>query len=354
MMEKMRDILFYGGVSSLDYISASDEINRTNRILVNVVSGLASVLITVLFLMSYKIEGIGMNHMIYGFGSVISILMLLVSLFLAEEYPKLTIALIHISYVIFYAYGIVIGTVTDPMGKTVTFMVMLVFLPTLFTIPPIQTITVTLVCEIVFVYLCFQTKTGAVLDNDVVDAILFGFLGSVSGALIACMKIRLKVSELHLREVSRSDKLTGMDNRSAYELDLHTIPEKCEKSLACVYIDVNGLKTVNDNQGHEAGDRMLVAVAEIILKYFGEDYAYRWGGDEFVVFIPDMKKPTLITCLDMMRRDIEQAGYYAAIGWDVQNINTLSLSGLTKKAEAEMYKDKSLFYKNSEHERRQQ
>ncbi len=352
MKEKLKDVLLYGGVSALDYNNVQERVNRVNRIFVNVVSGLASVLVTALFLMSYSIEGIGMNHVVYGLGALMSAIMLGCSLLFGERFPKLTAALVHLSYVIFYTYGIMIGTITDPGGKTVTFMVMLVFLPTLFTIPPIQMLSITSVCEVVFIYLCFQTKTGTVLDNDVVDAILFGFLGSISGVLIACMKIKLYVNEHHLKEVSRTDKLTGLENRNAYELDLYAIPRECKKSLACVYIDVNGLKTVNDNQGHKAGDKMLVTVAQIILKYFGDYHTYRLGGDEFVVFVPDIKSHVLASHIDMMKCEIEENKYHVAVGWDKQCINELSLTSLQKNAELKMYQDKSLYYKDSEHERR--
>ena len=129
MQEKLKDVLLYGGVSALDYTNVWDRVNRVNRIFVNAVSGLASVLITALFLMSYSIEGIGMNHTVYGLGALLSAAMLVCSLLFGKKYPRLTMTLVHLSYIIFYAYGIMIGTITDPEGKTVTFMVMLVFLP---------------------------------------------------------------------------------------------------------------------------------------------------------------------------------------------------------------------------------
>lgn len=352
MQEKLKDVLLYGGVSALDYTNVQDRVNRVNRIFVNAVSGLASVLITALFLMSYSIEGIGMNHTVYGLGALLSAAMLVCSLLFGKKYPRLTMALVHLSYIIFYAYGIMIGTITDPEGKTVTFMVMLVFLPILFTVPPLQTLSITFICEVIFIYLCFQTKTGAVLDNDVVDAILFGFLGSITGVLITCMKVKLYVNELYLREVGRTDRLTSMENRNAYDLDLYTIPQECKKSLACVYIDVNGLKIANDNYGHKAGDRMLITVAQIVKKYFGVYHTYRLGGDEFIVFIPDIKSHVLANQIDAMKREIEENGYHVAVGWDEQCINELSLTSLQKNAELKMYQDKSIYYKDSEHERR--
>lgn len=317
MREKLKEILFFGGADEVGYKNVVDDINHYNRVLVNVVSGLASVLITVLFLLSYPLQGIGMNHAVYGAGSAFSIVMLLASLLLSERYPGIVRVLVHMSYIIFYAYGILIGTVTDPGGKTVTFMVMLVFLPILFTIPPIETLSITFICEAVFIVLCFQTKTGPVLVNDVVDAILFGFLGSISGVLITCMKVRTQINEFRLEEVSRSDKLTGMGNRNAYELDLYTIPRSCKKSLACIYVDANGLKIMNDTRGHKYGDKMLKKIADKIMEVFDDGHAYRIGGDEFVIFVPDIKDHALEYRVKMLKEELEACGYYAAIGYDI-------------------------------------
>lgn len=144
-----------------------------------------------------------------------------------------------------------------------------------------------------------------------------------------------------------------MDNRNAYELDKHIIPDQAKENLSCVYIDVNGLKTINDKIGHAAGDKMLTTVSEIIQKYFGEDFAYRLGGDEFVVFIPDISKRTLLECLDNLREDVEKENYHVAIGYAQHDIKTLpTLKKLQGQAESMMYEDKTEFYKNSEFERR--
>jgi diguanylate cyclase (GGDEF)-like protein len=52
-----------------------------------------------------------------------------------------------------------------------------------------------------------------------------------------------------------------------------------------VNLDLNGLKLVNDRDGHEAGDRLLVRVGELLRKVFYDEDVYRTGGDEFIVII---------------------------------------------------------------------
>ena len=89
-------------------------------------------------------------------------------------------------------------------------------------------------------------------------------------------------------KLAYSDGLTGLGNRTAYleQLDEYVNPESNIKSLGIIYLDVNNLKTVNDNQGHEMGDNLIQIASHIISDSFGHyGKAYRIGGDEFCVFI---------------------------------------------------------------------
>lgn len=93
-------------------------------------------------------------------------------------------------------------------------------------------------------------------------------------------------------EDSQFDSLTGLKNRKGLYNDLmhkyayYLQPEKT--SPICIFIcDIDRYKRVNDNYGHNAGDLVLQNVASILAENSVEQYtAYRWGGDEFVMFMP--------------------------------------------------------------------
>lgn len=346
-MEKIRNVFLYAGVTAPDYERIQEKINETNRILVDAISGLASLLITFLFILSYFIEGIGMNHIVYGIGSIISLICLFLSLIYAKRYPRLIMSLVHTCFVVFFTYGILIGAVTDPDEKTVTFMVMLVLLPALFIVPPYQMIAITVLHSVIFVILCFHNKTGAILNNDIVDTIVFGFLGMNCGFALTRTKIKSYIAESKLQELSRIDALTGMNSRNAYEYDIYDIPKQCKRSLTCIYVDVNGLKTINDTINHTAGDKMLKAVAEKILKHFGEVSSYRIGGDEFVIFASDFSEKIIEESLESMKDEIEECGYHVATGYETRKKLHLNMADLQKAAEMKMYQDKATFYKNN-------
>lgn len=90
------------------------------------------------------------------------------------------------------------------------------------------------------------------------------------------------VDELY--EAARTDKLTGLLMRSAFEKEYVRIQEG---SNAIVLIDCDHFKRVNDTHGHDAGDDVLRRVADLIQRGVRAiDHACRWGGDEFVVLLP--------------------------------------------------------------------
>lgn len=82
----------------------------------------------------------------------------------------------------------------------------------------------------------------------------------------------------------KTDPLTGLENRVAYEGFLKSY--KGKKKLWVIYIDVNKFKYINDNFGHDEGDRILVDFAQMIKNVFlSKGRAMRIGGDEFIILI---------------------------------------------------------------------
>ena len=90
------------------------------------------------------------------------------------------------------------------------------------------------------------------------------------------------------KELALKDVLTGIPNRLAYDQDLKSIPTHSSSRACCLSIDVNNLKTVNDNFGHGAGDELIRGMAHVLRDAVGSDgRVYRIGGDEFIVLIED-------------------------------------------------------------------
>jgi diguanylate cyclase (GGDEF)-like protein len=143
-----------------------------------------------------------------------------------------------------------------------------------------------ILCGIVDVIRFYTVKT---LDPALFTRI--GFLGTIICFFIASSRKILDVFKLNtkLEVVTRlayEDGLTGLFNRTSYKEKLEEY-ENNKISFGIVMMDVNNLKKVNDNFGHDEGDKMLVAAAHIIKNAFDKPgmECFRIGGDEFVVLV---------------------------------------------------------------------
>ena len=148
------------------------------------------------------------------------------------------------------------------------------------------------------------------------------------------------------------DPLTNIYDRRTYYEDISKY-----KSLVngIIQMDMNGLKFLNDNYGHDAGDTALSSIASLFEGSINKNNmcAYRLSGDEFLVLMFDGKKSDLEETVKIIQEKIEKSRYSVAIGYIYYDKNAdTTYEEAMKKAEELMYIDKDKYYKNSKQERR--
>lgn len=147
-------------------------------------------------------------------------------------------------------------------------------------------------------------------------------------------------------KMGQVDSLTGLKNRNSYSITLDMLSKSSFTSLACVYIDVNGLHEMNNQLGHEAGDNMLKAVADELAYMFPYSDSYRIGGDEFVVLSQNWDRGDIVEKAEKVRRKLQNQGYEISIGIEWRD-NNFDIVDIINCAEARMQDDKRRFYANA-------
>lgn len=163
----------------------------------------------------------------------------------------------------------------------------------------------------------------------------------------------LAVSNRRLQEAALTDPLTGFPNRR-YAMERiaqeWTIANRTRKPLACMVIDVDNFKQINDSYGHDVGDAILRHTAHQIKRGLrAQDVICRTGGDEFLVICPDTTLDQAALCAERVRRSVGSAPVEAgrvqlrsavSIGVAVRDEGMSDADALIKRADQGLYEAK--------------
>ncbi len=160
-------------------------------------------------------------------------------------------------------------------------------------------------------------------------------------------------------ELAYLDMLTGLKNRNAYEKDVDRIKQHADsledKTLIVVALDVNGLKKINDNYGHLAGDMLIKTMAYYLKEDFDDcENVYRVGGDEFLMFIETADGQRIVDRLEKMRAKAAKKPFYedesisfsfGTVRYDKSLYSDFEMA--VKEADARMYEEKIRYYEST-------
>ena len=159
----------------------------------------------------------------------------------------------------------------------------------------------------------------------------------IVGHFIVSMLNRLALVN-RLEKLSMYDQLTGLGNRHAigeYENKLDP-----GESIGILYCDVMGLKQINDTQGHQAGDELLLRACESLERQFGDYALFRIGGDEFLGICKGIGEQDLARRIRLLEEDMEENRAPMALGsiWKPEYAG--QMRELLEEADSKMYEDK--------------
>lgn len=162
-----------------------------------------------------------------------------------------------------------------------------------------------------------------------------------------------QASEEEARTSALKDAPTGLPNRVSFEQSLEQALIQAKRhgwGLAVLFIDIDNFKNINDSYGHDCGDRVLRMVASRLQSSIrGDDAVCRWGGDEFVCLLLEIKQEA--DAVDLAEQMVSQVGeaceisgktfvVKASIGIAIYPANGETAEALLKNADSAMYKAK--------------
>ncbi|HYN42806.1 MAG TPA: diguanylate cyclase [Thermoanaerobaculia bacterium] len=200
------------------------------------------------------------------------------------------------------------------------------------------------------------TFDGAgVLGLGIGTSIDFALSGPACFVLMSCFLASMADRLARLRLPASTDPLTGLANRAVLfdRLSLEIARAKRHgHPVALGIVDLDSFKPFNDRYGHVAGDRLLVAVGRALLDSIRDtDLAARFGGDEFVVLLPEADATQAVACLERIRLRIARARVAGAEEGDTASAGiavfdptvraSVSVSAWLRQADAALYAAKA-------------
>ena len=159
---------------------------------------------------------------------------------------------------------------------------------------------------------------------------------------------------------AKTDAMTGVNNKTVYLEKVREINQKIKENKAVFSVavfDINSLKKINDNLGHEMGDRSIIASANVMKSVFGRENLYRIGGDEFIAVMEDVNEEEVRDKFKQLDDLIKAYAENNAKGDAIVSFSKGCASyrpeedsiyrAVFKRADEELYRDKATFYENN-------
>ncbi len=173
-------------------------------------------------------------------------------------------------------------------------------------------------------------------------------------ALALAARFRIGQEEkLSAERLARIDPLTGIDNRRAFydkSTPVWQLALRHQRNLALILLDIDQFKKINDTHGHACGDEALVATARAIMKTIRQqDVAARWGGEEFILLLPETDLQEATALAERLRGAIaavriphadQEVSFTASFGVAQREDHHTTLAALISAADHYLYQAK--------------
>ena len=209
------------------------------------------------------------------------------SAYLLGKHKKLTLLFVYVYMLFLSASSIITGVFLCKDRNAVFFFITQTIFPVIFLDTPLRMAGLSLVTVIVFDILAFLFKTPDRYAIDIMNSIIFLITGMLLSIFTANIKLNEFIFQKAIKTERDTDGLTGLLNKSSMMREIRKAVANDSENGILVILDIDDFKRINDSYGHVVGDFVISGIARCLNSSFrNSDIIGRFGGDEFVVFMP--------------------------------------------------------------------
>lgn len=300
--KQLKEMFVYSGVTVAEYEESLEELRRKDRNALRKSCFIGCGLLVLLSVISSFMSSLIGNIPLY-IGTFLCLVMIYGLLVWSEKADKnMILPLCYVFLITVYGFAIVIGTVGQPDFPAVTFCALLCVGPLLFLDKPYRMTILTVCMTAVFCGLSFALKELRLAQLDCLNSVSFAALSIAVNVNVMKTKMRDLTQYRYITRENDTDELTKLMTKAAVERDVQGYMRATGLSAVLLILDLDDFKSINDTFGHTYGDAVLRKMGQCIKKVFREtDIKGRFGGDEFVLFLPGLdKRDVIISRVEML------------------------------------------------------
>jgi len=351
-MNKIINILLYGGIDKEIYAKVRPAISKDNKKSVHLVTVVGAASFVFAGIMSGK-GNVAIPESAYYIlvGALVAILLL--NEVLSKKFPIVSDILVFIYSEAVLMMGVLMAY-NQYTERTTLLLPFFTLVAMVFCYRPIYLIPLELGTEVIYLLLLKTVQEADLYFVNSVNTFLFCMTGIIGGTSILITKYKKYEVEYNNQMLIELDALTGVYNRLSWQTAIDEINRNKESVCICSF-DVNGLKKCNDTKGHAAGDELIISAAKCLQEVFGPyGDIYRTGGDEFCAILYGQFDEK-----ELRRKLIEKTeawkgnlcdDFSIACGMAKFDNNERNVDDVVHKADMQMYAEKRAYYQS--HDRR--
>ena len=284
LLKTIRRYYFYCGIEKEEYNELKKDAYVSNFEVWRILHFIMVVVFFGLFIASLGNEMMSINRYYY-LGLFIYSAIAIILFFLLKKDSLAAQLLIYLSMSCLFLFGCLISK-NNPEHNATTFIAFLLVTPMFMIDKPFFMTIELVVASIVFLFWMYAIKPFEIWEMDFINVVSYTIIGCFLNVVANSIRIKEFVLTKKIRIQKDTDAMTGLRNKGALtrEIDEFLKDESSDKGLLLI-MDIDKFKFINDNYGHDIGDRVIIQFANFLLNKFGDELTGRFGGDEFILFV---------------------------------------------------------------------